>query len=747
LFARLGRLTYTRRYYVLGFWILLFLTAIPTIPFLPGSLAVGGFSSDDTESARTRMMLQDELPSFTASSLLVVYQHDELVATDPEFVDRANQAIESIIELPEVLAVQSFTDLPGQISADGRTAYTSVQLDVEPEDAQHLMPEIDARLNEVDLDILLAGAPAFYEDIERTSEQDLRRAELIAIPFALVALLFVFRGLVAAGTPLIAGAMGVAASLGMLFLVAQRVDLTIFILNLATMLGLGLAIDYSLFMTSRYREELKTLPVDQAVERTVDTAGRAVFFSGFTVMLGLAGLMVFDFMFLQSIGFAGAVVVVFALSAALTLLPALLAILGPRINNYTFLSRGEDTGRFWYRVGGYVMRHPWRIALPTVAMLLLLGSPFLGIRLSAPDATILPMSTDSRQAFETLRTEFGDGEISPIIIAAQPGSSISDSAVIDELYDLTRTIAADERVWNVDSIVTLDHRLSREQYHILYDNLDAIPDPFVAAAAGDLASENVTAIFVYTNDLPASDEAQELLTDLRALQEQTSLELSFTGGSAEIVDTVNRMYADFPLAAMIVIVSTYIALLIHFRSVILPLKAILINILSLTASYGALVVIFQQGNLSALLGFTPMGFIEASIPILMFCVLFGLSMDYEVFLLSRMREEWDRTRDNRQAVQVGLARSGRIITGAALIVVVVTASFVSAEVVLIKALGLGIAIAVALDASVVRTLVVPATMRLVGDWNWWLPSWLERILPANPFDDSAPSEQEAPTGD
>lgn len=734
MFARLGRLTFTRRYYILAIWVLLFLTAIPSLPFLPDALSAGGFSSDDTESARTRMLLQEELSSFTASTLLIVYQHDELTADDPEFQRQANVAIESIAELPQVLAVQSFTEIPGQVSPDGHTAYTSVQLDVEPEEGQHLMPEIDKRLQDVDLDILIAGAPAFYEEIESTSERDLRRAELIAIPFALVALLFVFRGLVAAGTPLIAGAMGVAASLGTLYLVAQQVDLTIFVLNLATMLGLGLAIDYSLFMTSRFREELETSSVADAVERTVDTAGRAVFFSGFTVMLGLAGLMVFDFMFLQSIGFAGAVVVVFALAAALTLLPALLAVLGHRVNAYSFFERGKDTGRFWHGIANLVMRRPWQIMIPTVAILLLVGSPLLGIRLSAPDATILPMSTESRQGFEVLRSEFGDGEISPVIIAAEPDAPINDPDIVEELYALTRTIAADERVWKIDSIVTIDPRLSLRQYQMLYEDLDNIPDPFVAGAAGDLTSENVTAIFVYTRDLPASDEAQALLADLRELDETTDLSLSFTGGAAEITDTVDRMYADFPLAALIVVGSTYLALLIHFRSVFLPLKAILINTLSLTASYGALVVIFQEGNLSSLLGFTPMGYIESSIPILMFCVLFGLSMDYEVFLLTRMREEWDRTKDNRYAVRTGLARSGRIITGAALIVVVVTASFVTAEVVLIKAIGLGIAIAVALDVTIVRSLIVPATMRLVGDWNWWIPDWLARILPGSPFE-------------
>ncbi|MEX2425354.1 MAG: MMPL family transporter [Thermomicrobiaceae bacterium] len=742
MFARLGRFTFNHRYFVLVCWALLFLTAIPAIPFLPGALSVGGFSSDDTESARTRAILQDELPSFSASNLLVVHQHDELTASDPEFQQRATRAIESVVELPEALEVQSFIDFPGQISDSGQTAYTSIQLDVEPEDAQNLMSEIDARLHEVDLEIYLAGAPAFYEDIERTSEQDLRRAELIAVPFALVALLFVFRGLVAAGTPLVAGAMGVAASLGALFIIAQQVELTIFVLNLATMLGLGLAIDYSLFMTSRFREELERTSPDLAVERTVDTAGRAVFFSGFTVMLGLAGLTVFDFMFLRSIGIAGALVVVFALAAALTLLPAILSVLGRRVNKYAFLSRGDDSGRYWYTIAEVVMRRPWRILIPTVAFLLLLGSPFLGIRLSAPDATILPMSTDSRQAFEVLRSEFGDGEISPVIVAAQPETSVSDPDVIEELFDLTREIAADERVWKIDSIVSVDPRFTLEHYRILYDDLSNIPDAFAAGVANDLASENVAAILVYSQDLPASDEAQALLADLRALDDDTSLDLSFTGGSAEIADTVDKMYSDFPLAALIVVGSTYLALLIHFRSILLPLKAILINILSITASYGALVVIFQEGYFSAWLGFTPMGFIESSLPILMFCVLFGLSMDYEVFLLSRMREEWDRTGDNREAVRIGLARSGRIITGAALIVVVVTASFVSAEVVLIKALGLGIAIAVALDATIVRSLIVPATMRLLGEWNWWIPKWLERFLPASPFDESQPDSEQ-----
>jgi RND superfamily putative drug exporter len=341
-----------------------------------------------------------------------------------------------------------------------------------------------------------------------------------------------------------------------------------------------------------------------------------------------------------------------------------------------------------------------------------------------------PTSTPSRQALEDFRRAFGDGALSPIVIAVETERPVNDPQTLAALYEFTRRLAADPRVTRITSIVTIDPRITLAQYQMLYADPTRIPDPVLRRAYEQLAGDHLAAVYVYTDSLPASDRAKQLLHDIRRMDPGPGLRLWVDGGTAEIVDVVDRMYSEFPYAALTVVLATYVVLFLLLRSVFLPLKAIILNVLSLTASYGALVFVFQDGHFSSLLRFSPLGFTEASLPIVMFCILFGVSMDYEVFLLSRMREAWDQTRDNRIAVATGLARSGRIITGAALILVVVASAFVTADVVLIKALGLGIALAIALDASIVRTLLVPATMRLLGQWNWWVPRQMARALEA-----------------
>ncbi|MCO5178033.1 MAG: MMPL family transporter, partial [Thermomicrobiales bacterium] len=470
------------------------------------------------------------------------------------------------------------------------------------------------------------------------------------------------------------------------------------------------------------------------IEVTVGTAGRAVFFSGLTVLIGLAGLALFDFMFLRSVGIAGALVVAVAVLGALTLLPAVLGIVGPHIDRGRLFRRETHGGSpFWTVLANTVMRHPWWVLVPVMAFLVLLGLPFREVKLSSPDATILPLSVDSRQGFEVLRREFGDGEISPIVVALRTPDGITSPENLAALWDFTRHFAADERVTRIDSLVTLDPRLSLAQYDLLY-NTGQMSDPFVAAARQQLAGPDATVVLLYTRGLPTDDANINLLHEIRDWQMGGDMEILVDGGTAEIVDVVNEMYAEFPRVALVIVLSTYLVLLFLFRSVVLPLKAILMNALSIIASYGALVFIFQEGHFSRLLDFEPLGFVEASLPILMFCLLFGLSMDYEVFLLSRVREAYLDSHDNTSSVAIGLQRSGRIITGAALIVVVVTLSFVTAQIVLVKALGLGIAIAILLDATIVRGLLVPATMRLLGDINWWLPGWLARLLPKREFE-------------
>ncbi|MCS7246195.1 MAG: MMPL family transporter [Thermomicrobium sp.] len=728
MFERIGRFAYRRRWFVLAIWLLAVAAAVPFLPRVSSALEVGGFSSPHTEAARTRELLRERIPGYSPSSLLVLFSHPTLRPTDPAFVQQAQQALRAVPSIPHVTAIHWFTENPSQIAPDGSLAYAVVDLDLQPEEAQRVLDDIEAAIVPTDLRVQLAGAPAFYADLEKVTERDLRRAELIAFPFALAALLFVFGSVVAAAVPLFIGGVTVALVLGLVYALTRVTELSIFTLNVATLLGLGLSIDYSLFLVSRFREELAAHGLEEATARTTATAGRAVFFSGLTVLIGLSGLGFFEFLFMRSVGLAGGLVVLVAVAASLTLLPAVLGILGPRLDALRVLRRGPETGRFWHGVTAFVMQRPLHVAIPVIAVLVVLGLPFRHVRLSSPDATILPTSTPSRQALEEFRRAFGDGALSPLVLAVETERPVNDPQTIAALYDFTRRLAADPRVTRITSIVTIDPRITLAQYQMLYADPTRLPDPILRQAYQQLAGDHLTAIYVYTDSLPASDRAKQLLHDIRAMDPGPGLTVWVDGGTAEIVDVVARMYSEFPYAALTVVVATYVVLFLLLRSIFLPLKAIVLNVLSLTASYGALVYVFQDGHFSSLLRFSPLGFTEASLPIVMFCILFGVSMDYEVFLLSRMREAWDQTGDNRIAVATGLARSGRIITGAALILVVVAAAFVTADVVLIKALGLGIALAIALDASIVRVVLVPATMRLLGQWNWWVPKRMARTL-------------------
>jgi putative drug exporter of the RND superfamily len=378
------------------------------------------------------------------------------------------------------------------------------------------------------------------------------------------------------------------------------------------------------------------------------------------------------------------------------------------------------------------MRHPVAVLVPTLTLLLVLGLPFLHVRFNAPDASILPASVPSRATYDILAREFGEGPFAPLLLAVRTTGDVTTPENVAKLYEYSRRIAADPRVRRVSSLVDVDPRLTLAQYQLLYGSSSGPPDRFVATALNATTKGDLTALTVYTPFGPNREEGRALVRELRdpasPLAPPAGVSVLIGGGAADVDDVVSRVWSDFPRTALFIVVTTFIVLFVLLRSVVLPIKALAMNTLSIVASFGALVWIFQDGNLSGLLGFQPLGFVETTQPVILFCVLFGLSMDYEVFLLSRMKEVWDRTGDNTEAVARGLERSGRIVSSAALIVVVVAGSFAFADIVLIKALGLGVAIAVALDATVVRALLVPATMRLLGKWNWWVPKRLDAAL-------------------
>jgi Predicted drug exporters of the RND superfamily len=741
IFYRLGKLATRYRWWVIGVWLLAVLLALPFAPRAGQVLKAGGLSSPDAESQRAIDVLTHKL-HLSQTIVQVIFTSQRYRVDDPQFIAQTQQALAELRTWKSVATITTFLDNPRQVAPDGHAAYVNVQLNAAIDNAPQLLPELERRLQRVpDLQWSIGGGPVFYQDIQVVSENDLRRAELLAFPFAIIALLLVFRSVVAAILPSLVGGFAVVVALALVFALGHITDLSIFVLNITTLFGLGLGVDYSLFLVSRFREEVQRgHPIDDAVVLTVATAGRAVAFSGLAVTIGLFGLTFFHINMLHSVGLGGILVVSLAVTAALTLLPALLSVLGLRVNalpvrfprlrrqrravamhDGTLADEIAAQHGYWYRLSQFVMRYPLRVFFPVLLLLLGFGLPFLSVRFSAPDASILPDYVPSRTAYNLLAAHFDQRETTPILIAVQTHGNVLTADNIDNLYAYVQRIEADPRVARVDSIVSADPHFTLEQYQLLYTHPELITDPYIGALLKSTVADNTLLVQVISKYAMVDPRSQALVQTIRNTSAGHGITILVDGATAGNIDYVHSLYTDFPIAILVIAITTYLVLFLLFRSVLLPLKAIVMNTLSILASYGALVIIFQDGFLHQLLGFQPLGFVEASSPILLFCALFGLSMDYEVFLLSRIQEAYWLIGDNTQAVALGLQRSGSIITNAAVIVIVVSACFATADMILVKALGLGMALAVLIDATLVRGLLVPATMRLLGKWNWWVP--------------------------
>jgi RND superfamily putative drug exporter len=529
----------------------------------------------------------------------------------------------------------------------------------------------------------------------------------------LILLLFVFRGVVAASLPMLVGVIAVLGTLLSLFVIGSITDVSIYAINLTTALGLGLAIDYSLFIVSRFREELKAgRTVEHAVVRTMETAGKTVLISSLTVAVSLSALLVFPLYFLRSFAYAGVAVVLLALAGSLLSLPALLAVLGHRVNSLRIGRRLEERADHegtWHRIATFVMRRPIPIAVGVVAVLLLLGAPFLRVNFGTPDDRVLPTSAESREASDVLRSDFtGNSAESFGVVAAGV-----DTARLDDVTTTAATISAMAGVARVDSAAGT----------FVGGALAIAGDADARFFAADGTA--VTWMSVVPTFAVASQQGEQLVQDIRDLD--LPIEVAVEGSAAELVDTKAAISDALPLALALVVLATFVLLFMLSGSLLVPVKALALNFLSLTATFGAMVWIFQDGNLADLLGFTATGTIDISMPILMFCIAFGLSMDYEVFLLSRIKEEHDRTGDNEASVALGLERTGSIVTAAAALLAITFFAFGTSGVSFIKMFGIGLGLAVLMDATVVRAFLVPAFMRLAGEANWWAPGPLRRF--------------------
>jgi RND superfamily putative drug exporter len=731
---RWGHFVYRRRRAVLGVSLAFFVLSM--IALVTGGQPINA-SNYDVESVRAANLESAQLPSTTGSSFTLILTSAHLTFGQPAFESAVDEAVAPLQSDSRVSALATpfnvaAATVPLMVSTDKHSVLVQVGMKIDFAQARAQYGLIRGEVKSSALSITATGDVPLAYDFDTYLASDLRRSEVVSLPLALILLVIVFTTGVAALLCLGVGVFAVLGGVGAALALAHVIDVSTYAVNVVTLVGLGIAIDYSLFIVTRFREELGSgHSVEDSLGTTMATAGRAIMFSGLTVAIGLSGLLFYTGTALVSMGVAGAIVVAISVLYACTLLPAMLAILGTRINSIRVpILQPKPFGQgAWHRIATWVMRRPWTVLIPTIAILLIAGSPFLDLQLANSDVNQLPTSAEARQGADLLQAQFpqvGQNTIA-VVVDYRHGAPTSPANVAAS-YQLAQRLSTLKGVTSVRSYVTVEPTLTLSAYQSLYAQpRDALPSA-VQSLLTNLTGKTIAVLDVANPYFVTSDQAHDLVRAIRAVDSIPGAIVQVTGDSAFDIDLVNYMIDHTPLAIGFVLITTIIVLTLLLRSLVLPFKAVLMNALSLSAAFGALVWVFDQGHLSGFLGFTP-GPLDPTIPVLLFCVVFGLSMDYEVFLLTRMQEAWVRTGDNRTAVADGLERSGRLVTGAAAIMACVFLAFALASVVTIKSIGIGMAVAVIADATLVRALVVPAVMRLLGDANWWAPRWLHRREP------------------
>lgn len=744
LFYRLGSLSVRRKWIVVAIWIAAIVVAGPQLAELQDRMSNGGFEVPGSQSDRVRLALEQDFKGQYRFSDLLVFRSDKFEATEPAFRAVVLTTTEELSKAPGVGAVADpYAALERSMSPDRHTLITSVGLTDSQDDALTHDPELQAAVKRAsaksDVEVLLTGAAPFYSEFSRTTTHDLERAERIALPLSLLILILAFGSLVAAGMPVALALISLAVSFGIISAVAANTTVSLFTQNIASMIGIGVGIDYSLFILTRYREELRAgrARVD-AVGEAIATSGKAVFVSALAVVVALSGTLLVNLAAFRSMGFGAMIAVAVAATAALTLLPALFGIVGSKIDSLSLRRRSaSQSGGMWHRWAKLVMRRPWIFLIASLAFIALLAAPARHLELGSSGPSILPKESAPRRAMDLVSEAFGAGSVGPIQIVIDHRVDVRKEGFSD-IHSAAAGIATYDEVIRVESIATLAPSKTPEEARSM------LTLPQVKPFADRMISPDGTStlLAVISRHDPISQQAQDLVTRLRrdlpaVLPEGATV--SVGGDPGLNLDIDDEVQGALPSVVALVLALSFLVLLVFLRSILLPLKAILMNTASVVAAYGLVVFVFQDGHGEGLLSFSSQGHVESFLPLFLFCILFGLSMDYEVFLLARIREEYLRTKDNTEAVGWGLEHTARIITSAAAVMVTVFGAFAFASLIPIKAMGFGLAAAVFLDATVIRIVLVPATMRLLGDWNWWIPRWLDRLLPNVSLEGTSPA--------
>ncbi len=737
--ASLARLIVRRRRGVLVVALILAAIAGAFGGSVAKNLSNGGFDDPNSESTKAREIVEKQFGAGSPNIVLLATAANKSVDS-PTSAQAGAVLTKELAAEPGVSGVVSYWSLqaPPLKSNDGSKALVLARITGSADDVRDRIEELSPKFTRAAsssspaLTVQVTGQAEVFRQVGSTIENDLKRAEAIALPITLLLLVLIFGGLVAAGLPLFVGALTVLGTFAVLQIINSFTDVSIFSLNLTTALGLGLAIDYALFMVSRYREELAAgWPVADAVVRTVRTAGRTVVFSAATVAISLSSLLVFNQAFLRSFAFAGVAVALLAAVSSVVVLPALLAVLGHRVDALSLhrsvkgakgVNAKRETAKnlsngIWHRIAIGVMRRPIRVAAVASLALLVLGVPFLHLNLSLSDHRVLPKDATARIALDQIATGFNSRENGAAEIAL-PSMDLSKPGSLTQLDEYAVAISKVQNVARVDS--------ANGSY---ISGRNVAPANAASARFKSADGSAGTWVSVVPNVEPVSTKGERMVKEIRALTIPVAANsVAKVGGpSAELIDSKASLFSRLPWAGAIIAIVTFVLLFLMFGGLLVPLKALILNVLSLSATFGAMVWIFQEGHFSDALNFTATGSLDATIPVLMFCIAFGLSMDYEVFLLSRIKEEHDRTGDNTRSVAMGLERTGRIVTAAAILIALVFVAFATSGISFIKLFGLGLALAVLIDAFVIRATLVPAFMRLAGEANWWAPAPLRRL--------------------
>ncbi|AOV06593.1 MMPL family transporter [Sporosarcina ureilytica] len=680
-------------------WLVIFAAMAVFAIRLPSMLEGDGFRMDG-DHAEVMDIVSDKF-DMPAETMFVVFN------------DVPNSKIETTLKQIEKLKLTSTIESPLEDDSlqSGNVAYAMLHFDGDAENMSEVVTDIRKVIGD-EKGITLTGSSAISKDINEASQRDLITAEAIGLPIAILVLLFAFGTVVASLVPLMIGIVTVVSSFGILTILGGQIDLSIFILNIIPMLGLALSIDFSLLFISRYREERVHSSIVDAVHMTVRTAGRSVIFSAFCVFIGLGAMLFIQVDLFQNIAIGGMIVVSMAVLSSITLLPAVLIALGDRLDKWRILKVNENGANRWRKFANQVIKRPVMITILATVLLLVAMIPVKNIELTIPQIDSLPESYDSREAFELMEDTFNLTDTSTVYVIADRKGGWEDEDGLQAMKDLEEALTDDSLVDKVTTIFTASEIPTVDQWNqaMMVPEMEANLAPLLET----FVQNEKLMIPVTLAAEGSSDIAQDWVRDWS--EKKTDWNLKIGGQPKFNQEIFDEIWDKIGIVLAVIIVSTFFILMIAFRSLLIPIKAILMNVIGLAATFGILVYIFQYGHFGI-----PASTIALIIPVLVFSLVFGLSMDYEVFLISRMQEEYANSFNNDKATVEGLATTSKVITSAALIMIVLTGAFAFTDVLPVKQIGVGIAIAVAIDATIIRLLLVPSLMKLFGKWNWWLP--------------------------